>query len=211
LAGQQWLLAGVAFVVSVVLIMILLRYNEGFWGTLGLAAVLGGAIGNLIDRVFNDGKVIDMFRTLFFNFPIFNIADIFITLGFATFLVHFISLSFKNEKREFADSDYEHDEYSEEYDEDEYDEFPEIDSIVAAQSEQQFTSSPVQQDTQSQYAPEQEDLPEEKYVPEEEYVPEQEDHSFTLDALESELELLEDYEDYDVDDLLREYGYKEDD
>lgn len=100
LSGQQWLLAGIALVAAVALVMILLRYNEGFWGTIGLTAVLGGTVGNLCDRVFNDGKVIDMFRTLFINFPIFNIADIFITLGFITFLVHFIVLTFKVGKSE---------------------------------------------------------------------------------------------------------------
>ena len=93
LSGQQWLLAAIAFTASLALVFILLRYNEGFWGTLSLAAVLGGTVGNLLDRIFNHGKVVDMFRTLFINFPIFNIADIFITLGFITFLIHFITLT----------------------------------------------------------------------------------------------------------------------
>jgi len=69
LSGQQWLLAAIALGAAVVLVMILLRYNEGFWGTIGLAAVLGGTIGNLADRIFNDGKVVDMFETLFMRFP----------------------------------------------------------------------------------------------------------------------------------------------
>jgi len=144
LSGQQWLLAGIAFLAAIVLVMILLRYNEGFWGTLGLAAVLGGTVGNLTDRIFNDGKVVDMFMTLFIKFPIFNIADIFITLGFLTFLIHFISISFKAEGREKAvheeaDSEYydeyneqEHNEFSE--NEHEFDEFDEISSVVEAQA-----------------------------------------------------------------------------
>ncbi|MDR2572562.1 MAG: signal peptidase II [Oscillospiraceae bacterium] len=246
LAGQQWLLAGIAFVVAIVLIMILLRYNEGFWGTLGLAAVLGGTIGNLIDRVFNDGKVIDMFRTLFFNFPIYNIADIFITLGFAVFLIHFITLSFGSKKKEPAEVESVPEEYSNEHNEDVYDEFPEIDSIVAAQSEQEYSTSSAQQITQAQYAAESEYIAESDYTSERENIPQQEDHlseqeysssqmqsdaeseeqvsydydpstdttpdlSFTLDSLESELELLEEYGDYDVNDLLREYGFEDDD
>jgi len=135
LSGQQWLLAGIAFVAAVVLIMILLRYNEGFWGTLGLAAVLGGTIGNLADRVLNDGKVVDMFKTIPFEFPIFNIADIFITLGFLTFLIHFIVLTVKGEKKEASANEYDDDDYGDEYDDADYDEFPEIDTNVAAQSE----------------------------------------------------------------------------
>ena len=94
LSDQRWLLAGIAFVVALVLVFILMRYNEGFWGTLGLAAVLGGAVGNLIDRVLH-GYVVDMFYPLFMNFAIFNVADVFITLGGLTFCVFFIIKSFK--------------------------------------------------------------------------------------------------------------------
>ena len=99
LADQRWLLAGISFVASIILVFILLRYTEGFWGTLGLSAVLGGAVGNLIDRVFH-GYVVDMFRFEFINFAIFNIADIFITLGFATFCIHFIVASIRTAKNE---------------------------------------------------------------------------------------------------------------
>ena len=95
LPEQRWLLAAISFVAAIVLIAILLRYNEGFWGTLGLASVLGGAVGNLIDRVFN-GYVVDMFRFTFMEFAIFNIADIFITLGMITFCIFFIVTSFRS-------------------------------------------------------------------------------------------------------------------
>ncbi|MDR0491890.1 MAG: signal peptidase II [Oscillospiraceae bacterium] len=97
LSDKRWLLAIVMFVCVVVLIAILLRYNEGFWGTLGLAAVLGGAVGNLIDRVFH-GHVVDMFELQFMKFAIFNVADIFITLGGITFCVFFILSSIRSSK-----------------------------------------------------------------------------------------------------------------
>ena len=224
LSGQQWLLAGIAFAASIVLIMILLRYNEGFWGTLGLAAVLGGAVGNLVDRVFNEGKVIDMFNTLFVDFPIFNIADVFITLGVITFLIHFIVISFSSEKHESAAHEHSDEEYDEEYDEEheeqEYDEFPEIDSAVAAQSEQEVYPDP-QYSPDMQYSPESQYDEQASYVQDTQYSPDPvvpddyesitdttPDSSFSLDALEMELGSLDDY---DVDDLLREYGIDDDD
>ena len=46
----------------------------------GLMAMLGGALGNLIDRVFS-GSVPDMIEPLFVSFAIFNVADIGITVG----------------------------------------------------------------------------------------------------------------------------------
>ena len=45
-----------------------------------LTIVAAGAVGNAIDRAFY-GYVVDMFRTDFMNFAIFNVADIFITVG----------------------------------------------------------------------------------------------------------------------------------
>ena len=227
LSGQQWLLAGIAFAAAIVLIMILLRYNEGFWGTLGLAAVLGGTVGNLADRIFNDGKVVDMFRTLFVNFPIFNIADIFITLGFLTFLIHFIALSIKGENSGRAVGSYENDEYDNDYDEpDAYDDFPEIDSNVAAHAEQEIaearTSSPqYAHPVQQQYEPPTQqhvsephfttdDYSEYEPVMQSDYEPLTDitsDSTYSLDDIEAELGSLDDY---NVDDLLREFGYSDD-
>ena len=236
LSGQQWLLAGIAFGAAIVLIMILLRYNEGFWGTLGLAAVLGGTIGNLFDRVFNDGKVVDMFRTLFISFPIFNIADIFITMGFLIFLIHFIALSFGDGRIEDAAGDYMDDDYPDEQgtqDETAYDEFPDINTIVSSQAEQEVAAPPVQPSYNPQYAPEsqysqeRQQPPARQYPPEpmpepvmyapEDVMPMSSDYepitdttpelSFSLDDLTAEFESLGDY---DVDDLLREYGFDDD-
>ena len=251
LSGQQWLLAGIAFVAAVVLIMILLRYNDGFLGSLGLASVLGGTVGNLIDRIFNDGAVVDMFRTLFINFPIFNFADIFITLGFATFLVHFISLSIKEARGETAhaegeyDEDYYEDGYENEYNEEgigeQYDEFPEIDSIVAAQAEQVVSGTyaeneqyaPVAQASQQDYAHEATYASQTSYAPEETYeaqevhetAPQQEivlpdvfdsitdvtpDIGYGLGEFDLEDMDFSNAEDYDVEELLREYGLDDD-
>jgi len=269
LSGQQWLLAGIAFVAAVVLIMILLRYNDGFWGSLGLASVLGGTVGNLIDRIFNDGAVVDMFRTLFINFPIFNFADVFITLGFLIFLIHFISLSIKEargeaahvEGDEYEDEEYDEDEYEEEHGgysergtDEPYDEFPEIDSMVAAQSEQKVETTAytgpeqyaqvVQEEAytpgvpvaEADYVQEDTYMPQTSYAPEETYtshaVPEAapqqnivlpdvfdsldditanitSDADFNLDEFDLDVD-FSNADDYDVDELLREYGLDDD-
>lgn len=72
-------------VISAVLAAILaLAVARGFFrhplGRGALTLVLAGAVGNLIDRaVF--GCVVDMFRTLFMNFAVFNVADICVVVG----------------------------------------------------------------------------------------------------------------------------------
>ena len=72
----------VAIIVSIVISYYATRLPEGQWAlrfTLGLQ--LGGAVGNLVDRLVN-GPVTDFFNVLsFLNTPIFNVADLSITLG----------------------------------------------------------------------------------------------------------------------------------
>lgn len=49
--------------------------------------ILGGGIGNLIDRIFNDGLVIDFIDFRLINFPIFNVADICAVCGAGLLLI----------------------------------------------------------------------------------------------------------------------------
>ncbi len=85
---QRWFFAGIAVVASVVLIS-LLRSQRGqpmFSTALGL--ILGGAIGNLIDRLVL-GHVTDflLFYRGSWSFPAFNLADCAITLGAALLIL----------------------------------------------------------------------------------------------------------------------------
>ena len=54
-----------------------------------IAAVYAGGLGNTIDRV-RLGYVVDMIETQFVEFPVFNIADCFITCGCIFLIVHLI-------------------------------------------------------------------------------------------------------------------------
>ena len=80
---QRWLFAGLALGVSIVLAIWLYRLKtHEKWLALALSLVLGGAIGNLIDRVYY-GYVID-FIDVYYNtshWPAFNIADAAISIG----------------------------------------------------------------------------------------------------------------------------------
>lgn len=54
--------------------------------TISLALMLSGALGNVIDRI-SRGYVVDFIETTFIKFPVFNIADIAITLGAALVII----------------------------------------------------------------------------------------------------------------------------
>lgn len=81
LTGHTWFLTLVSAVLSVLIALALWR---GLFrrapGRLALALTLAGAVGNLIDRA-AFGYVTDMFRTLFIEFPVFNVADICVVIG----------------------------------------------------------------------------------------------------------------------------------
>ncbi|MBE6983178.1 MAG: signal peptidase II [Ruminococcaceae bacterium] len=59
-----------------------------------VVAIFGGGLGNMIDRI-RMGYVVDMIRLEFMDFPIFNVADCFITCGCILLMVHL--LVFNNE------------------------------------------------------------------------------------------------------------------
>ncbi|MBP1127679.1 MULTISPECIES: signal peptidase II [Pseudomonas] len=81
---QRWLFALIAVVVSAVLVVWLKRLGrDDTWLAVALALVLGGALGNLYDRIAL-GHVIDFILVHWQNrhyFPAFNFADSAITVG----------------------------------------------------------------------------------------------------------------------------------
>jgi len=79
---QRYFLSIVASIVSIVLIFMIKKHKDEFYTALGLSLILGGALGNLYDRLFL-GYVTDF---LYFHFqdyywPAFNISDTAIIIG----------------------------------------------------------------------------------------------------------------------------------
>ena len=218
LENQRWLLIGIAVVAALLLIAILLRYNDGFWSTLGLSAVLGGTIGNLVDRILLS-YVVDIFELQFMRFAIFNIADIFITLGGITFLIHFIVSSLRSDRSAQRITGEVPEEYAQ------Y-ERPHIEEEIGLYDFQYGEDA----DDEEQY--DYDDLTDSGVIPGRNTEPEREpsvaynepdpdlhayDPSYSsvttlnaLNELEQELQETAGLEDYNVDDLLREYGFEDD-
>ena len=86
---QRWFFTAVAVVVSIVIVFWLKATGEEQrWTPAGLVLILGGAIGNVIDRVIF-GHVIDFIQVYYdtFYWPAFNIADSAICVGAAILLL----------------------------------------------------------------------------------------------------------------------------
>ncbi len=79
---QRWLFSGIAIVASVWIVMLLRKHATQTLFALSLSLILGGALGNLIDRIAY-GYVVDFlhFHWGEHYFPAFNIADSAITCG----------------------------------------------------------------------------------------------------------------------------------
>ncbi len=79
-SGARWFLiiaTSVGMAAIVYLLVRVVRHPLGVWS---LLAVLGGGLGNLWNRV-AFGFVVDMFDLDFMNYPVFNVADIFVVCG----------------------------------------------------------------------------------------------------------------------------------
>ncbi|MBU9720423.1 MULTISPECIES: signal peptidase II [Bacillaceae] len=92
LQGQMWLFFIATFIVTAVIIYYVqtqVKGNRWFGTSLGL--VLGGAIGNFIDRLFH-GEVVDFLDVYIFtyNYPIFNVADMALVTGVIMLIIYVI-------------------------------------------------------------------------------------------------------------------------
>lgn len=67
-----------------------------------ISLILGGGIGNLIDRIFNNGLVVDFIDVRIINFPIFNFADICAVCGAGLLFITVIADEIRELKRKKA-------------------------------------------------------------------------------------------------------------
>ena len=73
-------------------------------GRWGVYFVLGGAIGNFLDRAFRTGGlVVDLFDFRLINFPIFNVADVFITVGGVLFGIFVLQTAIHDHRKNMSD------------------------------------------------------------------------------------------------------------
>lgn len=76
-------------VVAVLLYLLVKNIKSSKWFTIGLSLILAGALGNFIDRL-RLGYVVDMLKTEFIDFPIFNIADMALVIGVGCVFIYLI-------------------------------------------------------------------------------------------------------------------------
>ena len=98
-SGERWLLIGVTGVGMFALAWLLARIVRHPLGVWSLTAVIGGGVGNLIDRV-RLGYVVDMLHFQFWpSYPTFNVADVCIVSGAILGAIYYVLLYEKHDRR----------------------------------------------------------------------------------------------------------------
>ena len=92
LSGKTWILVAFTTVAMAFCGYLLWKYGrENKLMLTGLSLVVSGGIGNLIDRIFRNGKVIDFLHFEFWpEFPVFNVADCAIVVGVGFLMLYFV-------------------------------------------------------------------------------------------------------------------------
>ena len=101
-SGQRWFILLLTGIIAAGLIWFykaMPKKKEYFPLRVSLVMVLSGAIGNIIDRLFR-GYVVDFFEFTFFEWPVFNVADIYVVVG-VTLLALMILFVVKDEDLDF--------------------------------------------------------------------------------------------------------------
>ncbi len=88
------IIASAVIMVGLLCYMIAVRPENNLL-MLSLTFILAGAAGNLYDRIFNNGEVVDFLDFRLINFPVFNFADCFVTIGAVLLFVYILKFSDK--------------------------------------------------------------------------------------------------------------------
>ena len=87
LSDQRWIFMTFSGVAIVALAVYLFRFRpQSKWMQVSMAMIIGGGIGNMIDRIFL-GYVIDFLDFTLINFAVFNVADSFVCVGAGILIV----------------------------------------------------------------------------------------------------------------------------
>ena len=95
LQNQRWFFVAITSIICILIIIALFKYkNHEFFSYAASILILGGGIGNMIDRVLN-GYVVDYIYVTFFP-AVFNFGDCCVTVGTVFLIIHLLFFSAKD-------------------------------------------------------------------------------------------------------------------
>ncbi len=98
LRGGRWLFVAITIIMIAAIIIYTVKIKEkNKLYLLSASFIIGGGIGNLIDRILT-GEVVDFFDFCLINFAVFNVADCFIVVGVILMLIYCVISDRKNKE-----------------------------------------------------------------------------------------------------------------
>lgn len=98
-SGMKFMLIGVTAVMIIICsFMMIKNVKKSKFFTWSLALIISGGIGNMIDRIFRDGRVVDYFDVQLFDFAVFNFADCCVVIGVILLMIYVLFLEGRKEK-----------------------------------------------------------------------------------------------------------------
>lgn len=89
-SGMRWILVIVTSFLMGFCIYYMIGHRKEKMLVFCLTLIISGGFGNIIDRLFRGGRVVDYLDLQLFNFAIFNFADCCVTIGAALLLIYII-------------------------------------------------------------------------------------------------------------------------
>ena len=99
LADHRWVFMILSVVgIAAIFVYLTVTKPKSWWMRLALCFIVGGGVGNMIDRIAR-GYVIDFIDCRFINFYVFNVADSFVCVGCAMFIIAVIIDDVREKKK----------------------------------------------------------------------------------------------------------------
>lgn len=98
-AGMRWILICVIALLMVFCAYYMIKHKKEKLTLISMTLIISGGLGNIIDRLFRDGKVVDYFEVKFMDFAIFNFADCCVVVGVILFLIQMIFFDFRKKDK----------------------------------------------------------------------------------------------------------------
>ncbi len=89
-SGMRWVLVGVTAVLMAFCIFYMIKHRRDKLLVVCMTLIVSGGLGNIIDRIFRHGIVVDYLDLQLFNFAVFNFADCCVTIGAVLLLVYIV-------------------------------------------------------------------------------------------------------------------------
>lgn len=88
--GMRWVLLGITSALMIFCVYYLIKHKKEILTVISTTLIISGGLGNIIDRLFRGGLVVDYLDVQLFDFAIFNFADCCVVVGVVLLLIQIL-------------------------------------------------------------------------------------------------------------------------